>query len=601
MPDASPPAARKGKPVIILGIGLQHDAGAALIANGQVLAAVNEERLNRRKLYWGWPKLAVQEVLRIAGFRAEDVELVAVANTTHSTYAPEWENLYPRDFKRRALIRLSRLGLAGVVGGSQLGISGYRLLNSKRLRYLETRQFEEFIRKAGIRAKIVYVDHHQAHLSSAYFTSGWDTCLGISLDGVGDGYCSRIAVCRGGRLYPIHKIPFYHTPGQYYGFVTAWAGFTPGRHEGKITGLAAHGDPDSAISIFRDRISYAEDRLSFVNHGMWGWAEYEHLSRLLEPFGKADVAASVQEHLEDLVTRYVRQAVEKTGLRRIALSGGIFANVKLNQRIRELEGVEDVYIHPGMGDGGLGVGSALAAQADRSPISPQRVPNVYLGTDLPCNQIERELRACRLQYSRSNNIELEIAKLLAEGYVVARANGRMEYGPRALGNRSILYQATDATVNEWLNKRLKRTEFMPFAPAVLHERVGDYYQGYPSSEYAAEFMTMTYNVTDRCMKEAPAIVHVDGTARPQVVSERTNRSFYKVLKEYERITGLPQIINTSFNMHEEPIVCTPSDAIRAFRLGHLDFLALGPYLARNPNLQNEAHQFHKSEVLSGQP
>ena len=164
----------------------------------------------------------------------------------------------------------------------------------------------------------------------------------------------------------IHKIPFYHTPGQYYGFVTGWAGFTPGKHEGKITGLAAHGDPDSAIDIFRDRISYSEDKFSFVNHGMWGWAEYEHLSRRLEPFGKADVAASVQKHLEDLVTRYINQAVEETGLRKVVLSGGIFANVKLNQRIRELENVKEVYIHPNMGDGGLGVGKTLPNSPESS-------------------------------------------------------------------------------------------------------------------------------------------------------------------------------------------------------------------------------------------
>lgn len=583
----------------VLGIGLQHDAGAAVVSDGRVLAAVNEERLNRKKLYWGWPRLSVGEVLGLAGIHPSDIDLVAVANTTHSTYAPDWENFYPTDLKRRALIRLSKLGLARAIGGSQLGISSYRLLNSKRLRYFETHRFEDFLRSEGITAKIATIDHHEAHLASAYFTSGWDSCLSLSLDGVGDGYCSRIAVCRGGQMETIHKIPFYHTPGQYYGFVTGWAGFTPGKHEGKITGLAAHGDPDSAIDIFRDRISYSEDKFSFVNHGMWGWAEYEHLSRRLEPFGKADVAASVQKHLEDLVTRYINQAVEETGLRKVVLSGGIFANVKLNQRIRELENVKEVYIHPNMGDGGLGVGSALVEQAKHFPIVPSRLDNVYFGTDLKGSQIENELRNGGLPFQKYDNIELEIAKLLATGYVVARASGRMEYGPRALGNRSILYQATDATVNEWLNKRLKRTECMPFAPAILRERTGAYYEGYPSSEYAAEFMTMTYDATTRCKREAPAIVHVDGTARPQVVSERTNPSFHQILREYERLTGFPQIINTSFNMHEEPIVCTPADAIRAFQLGHLDFLAIGSYVVRNPDLQDpsssdirEIHAIH---------
>ena len=158
----------------------------------------------------------------------------------------------------------------------------------------------------------------------------------------------------------------------------------------------------------------------------------------------------------------------------------------------------------------------------------------------------------------------------------------MEYGPRALGNRTILYQATDITVNHWLNKRLRRTEFMPFAPAILQERAKHYYREYPASRYSAEFMTITYNVTERCKKEAPAIVHVDNTARPQFVSKKTNPSFYKILKEYEKLTGYPQVFNTSFNMHEEPIACTVFDAIRAFQKSQLDIMAIGPYIVEHP-------------------
>ena len=570
----------------VLGIGMQHDAGAALVSDGHILSAVNEERLNRKKMYWGWPQLAIPEVLRLAGAAPEDIDAVAVANTTYSTYAANWEGLYPKDLKRRMLIRLSKLGLGRLIGGNRLGIEAYRMLNSKRVRFVETNRFEDFVRSFGIAAPIVNIDHHKAHLASAYYTSGWDECLNISLDGVGDGYCSRIAVCRNGQMHVIHQIPFYHTPGQYYGFVTAWAGFTPGKHEGKITGLAAYGNPEKVRHIFQERICYDEDRFSFVNHGMWGWAEYESLCHRLSDYDKADVAAAVQYHLEDLVTRYVKQAVDKTGLRKVALSGGIFANVKLNQRIRDLDGVEDVYIHPNMGDGGLGVGSALALYARQASVCPERLENVYLGADIAEKQIETELRRQALPFVRHENTEAAIAAHLAAGKVVARVNGRMEYGPRALGNRSILYQATDVTVNTWLNKRLKRTEFMPFAPVILQERAGDYYQGYPASQYAAEFMTITYDATERCKEEAPAIVHVDGTARPQVVSERTNPSLHKVLKEYERLTGYPQVINTSFNMHEEPIVCTPSDAIRAFLLGHLDVLALGSYIVENPQAEN---------------
>ena len=581
----------------ILGISIQHDAGAAVISDGRILSAVNEERLNRKKMYWGGPKRSITESLRIAGIEPEDLDAVAVANTTNSTYAANWEGFYPKDLKRKALIWLSKLGIARLVGGTRLGIEAYLILNSKKVHFAETRKSEDFLLGQGVYSPGTYVDHHEAHLASAYYTSGWDRCLSLSLDGVGDGYCSRIAICEHGKMDQVHKIPFYHTPGQYYGFVTGWAGFTPGKHEGKITGLAAYGDPDKAIGLFRDRITYSPERFSFVNHGMWGWAEYEHLSKRLDAFDKTDVAAAVQFHLEDLVTSYVEQAVDTFGIGRVALSGGIFANVKLNQRIRELANVEDIYVHPHMSDGGLAVGSALTHNAKNKMVYPTATQNVYFGTEIPDHDIEAVLDDQNLPYARYDNVEAEIASLLAEGKVVARVNGKMEYGPRALGNRSILYQATDVTVNEWLTKRLKRTEFMPFAPAVLEERATEYFKGYPASQYTAEYMTVTYDVTERCKEEAPATVHIDGTARPQTVSERTNPSFYRILKAYEAITGYPQVINTSFNMHEEPIVCTAADAVRAFQLGHLDILAIGNYIVEHPELDSQLTETATDAIL----
>lgn len=569
--------------MIVLGIVSQHDAGAALVIDGRIVAAVNEERINRQKLYWGWPQHAIDEVLEIGGVTATDIDLVSVTNTTHSTYAAaNWEGLYPRDIKRKVLIGLSKLGVARMLGGTQFGVKVYRALNGKKLRRRLTRSIDRRIRDLGIDAPIEHVDHHESHLASAYYTSGWDRCLNVSIDGVGDGYCSRIATCEGGRMDLIHKIPFYHTPGQYYGFVTAWAGFTPGKHEGKITGLAAYGDPARVLPHLRDRIDYSEARFSFVNRGMWASAEYEHLCPIFDRFSKEDVAAAVQTHLEDLVTRYVTQAVQKTGMDRVVLSGGIFANVKLNQRIREIPGVEDVYVHPNMGDGGLAVGSALLSEAKRARSAQEWIPHAYFGTNIEEAEIIEALSGAKGNHHRSDDVEAEAARYLAEGKVIARASGRMEYGPRALGNRSILYQATDTTVNKWLNEKLNRTEFMPFAPAILRSHADQYYKGYQPDHRAAEFMTITYDVTDRCKEEAPAVVHVDGTARPQVVEETTNPGFHRLLSEYESLTGFPQVINTSFNMHEEPIVRTARDAVRAFEASGLDVLILGDYVLENP-------------------
>ncbi|MBT3604266.1 MAG: carbamoyltransferase [Candidatus Latescibacteria bacterium] len=581
----------------ILGISLQHDAGAAIIIDGRIITAINEERLNRQKLYWGWPERAITEVIRQANVHPQDIDAVTIANTTHSTNAPNWEGFYPKDAKRRALIRLSQMGLARLVGGTQMGIAAYKIFNSKKVRSSESRNFARKLHNQGIQCPIYNIDHHKAHLASAYYTSGWDNCLNISLDGVGDGYCSRIAVCKDGKMDLIHSIPFYHTPGQYYGFVTGWAGFTPGKHEGKITGLAAYGDAEKAIDIFRSRIGYSEKKFSFVNHGMWGWAEYEHINKKLKGIDKADAAAAIQQHIEDLITRYVTQAVTKTKHTKIVLSGGLFANVKLNQRVRDIAGVEDIYVHPNMGDGGLAVGAALAYCGENTRVHPYRLENAYLGTEGTEADIESELKKQGLSYTRHDNVEAVIAQRLAQGLVVARVNGKMEYGPRALGNRSIIYQATDVTVNKWLNQHLKRTEFMPFAPAILKERAADYYVGFPTSEFTAEFMTITYDVTKRCQEEAPAVVHVDNTARPQIVSKQSNPSFYHILTEYEKLTGFPQLINTSFNMHEEPIVCTPEDAVRAFQQGHLDVLAIGAYIVDNPEAKPHKQKQQQNTLI----
>jgi carbamoyltransferase len=239
-----------------------------------------------------------------------------------------------------------------------------------------------------------------------------------------------------------------------------------------------------------------------------------------------------------------------------------------------------------MGDEGLAVGAALLksfdlCKQDGSVFETDQIENVYWGPEYAEHAIEQAVSAQGYAAQRHENIEEQIARLLATGKIVARFNGRMEYGPRALGNRSILYQTTDQTVNDWLNKRLKRTEFMPFAPVTLSEYAGQCYKNTTGAESPAEFMTVTFDCTEWMKKHCPAVVHIDGTARPQIIKKRTNPSYYKILDEYRKITGLSSIINTSFNMHEEPIVCSPQDAVRAFKESNLDYLAIGNYLVKN--------------------
>ncbi|MCI0562920.1 MAG: hypothetical protein MN733_30940, partial [Nitrososphaera sp.] len=268
----------------------------------------------------------------------------------------------------------------------------------------------------------------------------------------------------------------------------------------------------------------------------------------------------------------------ETGLQDVVLAGGVAANVKMNQRIANLEGVRRIFIHPNMGDGGTSIGAILAFLLAHSEMKSKEWETCYLGPDYTDEQMEAAIRQAGLEPSRSESVAKDVAKALANGKVVARFTDAMEYGPRALGNRSILYSANNPEVNKWLNQRLGRAEFMPFAPVTLFEHCQERYLNINKFLVSARFMTITCECTDLMKNESPTAVHVDGTARPQIIRLEDNPGFYAVLEEYYKLTGIPTLINTSFNMHEEPIVCTPEDAVRAFLEANLDYLSMGPFL-----------------------
>jgi carbamoyltransferase len=436
---------------------------------------------------------------------------------------------------------------------------------------------ETSLQELGIKHKLKRIEHHSSHAANAYYTSGYSDALIVTLDGYGSGLAGSVSVGRDGKIERLHGVEFPHSLGTFYESVTSGLGFQPSRHEGKIVGLAAYGDP----AILKDVLLTRFD----VEPGNFRIRESNNLyfARMLSAqFPKIDVAAAYQHVLERVATMYVAHYLEQTGLRKLVLSGGVVANVKLNQRLREIRGVESVFIHPNMGDGGCGTGAALLEFVGRPELN-EPIGSVFLGPSFDDAAIAEALTKAMLPFTRYTPIEPKIAGLIAAGKVVARFDGRMEYGPRALGNRSILYHAMEPAVNQWLNQRLGRTEFMPFAPATLMEHRHDCYLNIDGCEHAATFMTMTFDCTEKMKQTSPAAVHVDGTARPQLVSAESNPSFYKVLKEYHALTGIPSVINTSFNMHEEPIVCTPDDAIRAFLQGNLDYLAIGSCLVEHPS------------------
>jgi len=565
-----------------------HESGAAIISeDGQVLAAASEERFSRKKMDGSYPFGALESVLKGNGIGPKDVQAIAFPTMTslHRLTRPFGMMFPSRGYSTAIRCALEMLGREKHVyisgkDSSEDFVSYYPL--EEREPNLAPKTRNEFLLANDLNGcRLEKVDHHLAHAACAYFTSGWEEALIITCDGAGALLSSTVYKGSGGRLTKVGHTYMQHSLGVFWEIITTICGFNHLKHGGKITGLAAYGDPNArCYEIFKKGIKCSKLKIIYL---LPGEREMDKWQILLDGYTREDIAATAQRRLEEVMTELVRNGVKATGLRKVAVAGGVFANVKLNQRINELHEVDDIYVFPEMSDGGLALGSALVTLAKGTKLPPFRLRDVYFGPEYSDREIEEELRKEGLPYEKHPTAQLEetIADLLIQGKVIARFDGRMEYGPRALGNRSILYQATDPSVNDWLNEKLKRTEFMPFAPVTLKEHAQKCYKCIKEDQYTAKFMTITFDCTDWMKKVSPAVVHVDGTARPQLIGEDENPSYYRIVQNYYKKTGIPTIVNTSFNMHEEPIVCSPKDAIRSFKLGHLDYLAIGRFLVVN--------------------
>ncbi|HEX2228881.1 MAG TPA: carbamoyltransferase C-terminal domain-containing protein [Candidatus Binatia bacterium] len=575
--------------MLVLGITDGQTSGAALVADGQIVAAVNEERLVRVKQARGFPRASIRAVLEMSGVAVHEIMGVAVAQT-NMEFRNEivgWNGW----FEERQDLEDSHNLFFNVA--SKFGSLANKIPASKKLYYAMRKPIYEERRRRireimqseyGVQAPVRFCDHHLAHAASAYYTSGFNEALVITMDGGGDGSSSHVYVGKNGRLENLSKVDSYDSLGNYYAYVTAMCGYKAKRHEGKITGLAAHGRPVYYV-VLNSLIACSEGRTVNKGEVLFSAALKKIRTTIGEQFKKEDLAASIQRVSEDVSRDYVDYWVNKTGCRRLALAGGVFANVRINQEVHKLAGVEEIFIHPGMSDEGLAVGAAMtlwAALAHERGVAaaPTSLRDVYLGHEFSQSEMKAALQRTGHAYEYHANIEEQIAALLAAGYVVARFDGRLEYGPRALGNRSILYQPADPSVNDWLNRDLGRTEFMPFAPSTMAEYAQQCFAGTEGAENTARFMTITFDCTDWMKKSCAGVVHRDGTARPQLVRKEDNPGYYRILEKFHKLTRLTSLINTSFNMHEEPIVCTPADAIRAFEQGHLDYLALGNFLLK---------------------
>ncbi len=565
--------------MIILGINdiAHHNTSAALIRDGHVIAAIEEERLSRVKLDNSYPHRAINEVLRIAGLSYHDIDRVALAGLDTREQKSAADNIF-RYIKKAAS------------HDRQIKKFFYKQQFSRYSRLFKKRP----ALPDALKAKPVdTIEHHHAHAASAYYTSPFGNGTGnekigiISLDGSGDFSWGSVWTGHGSNMTHIMHLHAMNSVALLYSAFTVFLGFKHTRHEGKVLGLAAFGNPEPLRSRLMEHVNldaWEEELFSpaLARATLRQFTEMGQsvVRKLSEELCREDVAAGLQAFTEEVVLHWIKKISAQLDVSKLALAGGLFANVKLNQRILDLAEVENIYVHPNMGDGGLAAGAALAISAKYNSTVPQFMPNVYLGSVIDENSAEAALKKSGLNYCKPENLAAEAGQILADGKVVARASGGMEYGPRALGNRTVMAACSDPSINKWLNDKFQRTEFMPFAPVILEEHAKAYFPAWREEQVAARFMTLTYDASDLAKKNIPAAVHVDSTARPQIIRREDNPDYYDIIAAYHRITGIPSVINTSFNMHEEPIVCSASDAIRAFLDAKLDALIIGPFLVK---------------------
>jgi len=585
--------------MITLGISEEHDAGVALVENGKIIFAANEERFNRKKGSGGFPVQALAKAidyLHLSG-QSNEVKNIAIATLNH-VHQGAPDSFDPKEkVKYNFFTSVIRFMAKLKMGKWLLNHPSFAILIKHTVKLLQSGRKNRLRKHFGNLTNIdlssielIFFDHHHCHAYGAYYTSGYDSCLALTFDAQGDGICSRAFRVENGVFRELKFQPFFSSVGYYYVVITVVLGFKGGQ-EGKVTGLSARGDHQQTYQILKERLSYNSKLLKFNNNGLFYLDEIDYLKQQLKDYSREDVAAGIQYLLEEYISQYISDIIDHYDIPRtnVCLAGGIFANVLLNQKLSQIKKVDKLFIHPHMGDGGLATGAAfLLASKVTGSLASYRLDSVYLGTYYSDEEIKAELEAQNVSYTQPDEPEKMVGQLLAEGNIICLYDGRMEYGPRSLGNRSIVCRAKDESINDSLNIKLGRSEFMPFAPSILEEHANEYFDIQQQNQ-ACEFMTMVVNCTPLCKENAPAIVHVDGTARPHIVRKSINPRYHRIIREFYQLGGVPLVLNTSFNMHDEPIVECPQTAVNSFIRSKIDYLLIGPYLVSQPESIKDKH------------
>lgn len=571
----------------ILGINAYHgDAAACIIKDGQLIAAAEEERFNRKKHCAGFPALAIRYCLEAAGISLDQVDHIGISRDPSA------------HLHKKILFSLTKLAnLSGLIAA--------RLANAAKIRDL--RQELEKVLGVATSGKVQFhnVEHHKAHMASCFFVSPFERAAILSIDGFGDFISTMWGTGQGNRIDVLGQVEYPHSAGAVYTATSQYLGFTKYGDEGKVMGLAPYGQPQY-LGEFRDIIRTDNGggfklNLDYFLHHSEGvdmtWDEGSPMigrmfsDRFIDSFGpvrsaseplstkQEDIAASLQARLEEVGFHILNQLYEKTKVEQLCLAGGVALNSVMNGKIPLHTPFKEVFVQPAAGDSGTAVGVCyyihnMILHQPRSFV----MEHAYTGPEFSEGRIEQVLNQSSLAYRKLTNLELTemAAQAIADGKIVGWFQGRMEFGPRALGNRSIVVDPRRSEMKDILNARIKKREpFRPFAPSILEERVGEYFeQTHPSPT-----MLMVYQVKKDKQCVIPAVTHVDGSGRLQTVSRETNPRYYQLISDFEKLTNVPVVLNTSFN-EDEPIVCTPEEAVNCFQRTRMDVLFLGNYLVQ---------------------
>lgn len=572
--------------MLILGLNMFHaDASAAIVQDGEVLFAIAEERLNRIKHYAGFPKLAIQACLDAAGAKITDIDHIAVGQDSDSNLSEKIRYAFANPAKLLNFIRLRR-----------------RKQQMRDIRELIAHSLE--CDPQSLAFKVHHLEHHIAHIASAYYCSPWESAAGFSYDGSGDFVSTMMARCEGNNVSVLDRVFLPHSLGSFYTMICEFIGYNKYGDEGKVMGLAPYGKDTycqqvrellmTSRSGFELDLEYFEPIGS--NEGMQiqpdgTVALARHFSqRMEELFGPPrqpdseitqrdmDLAYAMQHCFEEVFFHLLNELHTQVPLPQLAMAGGCALNSVANGKLFDRTPFTRTWIQPAAGDEGLAIGAALHTY--HAVLKQPRefvMRNSYLGPAFSDSHIESSLKSAGLNYSRYDRQPLldTVADRISQGDVVGWFQGRMEWGPRALGNRSIVAHPGLPNMKDTLNARIKRREwFRPFAPSILEERQADYFE----HDHPSPFMLHVYKIRADKREQLCAVNHVDDTGRLQSVAHDENSLYYDLIRAFERKSGIPVVLNTSFN-ENEPIVCAPEQAISCFQRTKMDAIAIGPFVA----------------------